>query len=477
MHDSNLAPRPSIVDAENAVLGSILIDGNLINAASALLNPGDFYKTDNKDIYSAMLEMYKNSIPIDILTLFEYLQSNNKAEKVGGSSYLTYLTEIVPTTANTEYYSKLVKESSKQRTISQLTEQITNDLKQNKINSEQATEKLNKFISDISIESSENEIVQLSKKKTIRPREYILEGLIPKDYPTTLFGGGGVGKSYLGVFFGINACIGGRTFLNKQFYKEPLNTLYLDYELDEDDITHRAIKISNGLGLEEIPDNFFYKSPEVNISQLIHKLPNYIKAYDIKFIVIDSMGASGLDSMDEKAVIYIYSKLPKLGVTSLLLDHQSKQQPQEYEKTKTPYGSAYKSFLSRSVIHIVQKGKNDNCSTVQLLHKKTNFGKECDNEFIDFIFDEENNSVFIVESTSKFNKDNQIQLVQDYIQKAYDEGKELIQSDLIEKLKDSIKKDKLRELLEQGKGKYWNIIEGKINNSKIYVPLNADLES
>lgn len=208
---------------------------------------------------------------------------------------------------------------------------------------------------------------------------------------------------------------------------------------------------------------------------MIHKLPNYIKGHDIRFVVFDSMGASGLDSMDEKEVIYIYSKLRQLGVTSLLLDHQSKQQPQEYEKTKTPYGSAYKSFLSRSVIHIIPKGKKDNCSTVQLLHKKTNFGKECDSVYIDFIFDEENNAVFIVESASKLNKDNQVQLVKDYIIKSANEGKEPNQSDLIEGLKESIKKDKLRNILEQGNGKYWNVVAGMINNTKIYVPLNNEI--
>lgn len=176
---SEVKPSPNNPDAEHAVLGSIIIEGRLINKVSGLLKPEDFYNSVNKEIFSAMLQMHESKIPIDILTLFEFLKSDNKAEKVGGSSHLTYLTEIVPTTANIEYYSRLVKESSKQRKISQFTEQITNNLKQNKINSDKAIEKLNKLISDISIELNENEIVQLSKKKTIRPREYILEGLIP----------------------------------------------------------------------------------------------------------------------------------------------------------------------------------------------------------------------------------------------------------------------------------------------------------
>jgi replicative DNA helicase len=106
-------PLPQNVEAEQAVLGALIIEGSLINEVLEVLTPDDFYKYSHKNILNAMIELDKATKPIDILTVFEYLKSKgHMLEDVGGSNYLTYLTEIVPTTANITYYSQIVKEKS-----------------------------------------------------------------------------------------------------------------------------------------------------------------------------------------------------------------------------------------------------------------------------------------------------------------------------------------------------------------------------
>src|SRR3990170_4054826 len=104
-------PLPQNIEAEQAVLGGVLIEGVAINQVLEILTTEDFYRESHRKIFEAMIELDKNSSPIDILTLFDYLKSQGQLlEEVGGSSYLTYLTEIVPSVANIGYYAKLVKE-------------------------------------------------------------------------------------------------------------------------------------------------------------------------------------------------------------------------------------------------------------------------------------------------------------------------------------------------------------------------------
>ena len=106
-------PLPQNIEAEQAVLGALIIEGSLINEVLEVLTPDDFYRDSHKNILNAMIELDKATNPIDILTVFEFLKSkDHMLEDVGGSNYLTYLTEIVPTTANITYYSKIVKEKS-----------------------------------------------------------------------------------------------------------------------------------------------------------------------------------------------------------------------------------------------------------------------------------------------------------------------------------------------------------------------------
>ncbi len=104
---------PQNLEAEQAVLGASLIESSAINQVMEILTADDFYKEAHRKIYNAMIDLDRDNKPIDLLTLFDYLKGNgNLLEEVGESSYLTYLTEIVPATENVSYYAKLVKEKS-----------------------------------------------------------------------------------------------------------------------------------------------------------------------------------------------------------------------------------------------------------------------------------------------------------------------------------------------------------------------------
>ena len=108
---------PHDIDAEQAVLGSMLTDKDAVNAAIETLKEDAFYRDDNRIIYQAIVNLYSKSEPIDIITLKDELESMDKFEQVGGYEYLASLPDKVPTTANVQKYIKIVEEKSILRSL------------------------------------------------------------------------------------------------------------------------------------------------------------------------------------------------------------------------------------------------------------------------------------------------------------------------------------------------------------------------
>ena len=114
--DFNKVP-PHDLEAEQAVIGSMLTDKEAVISAIEALSDADFYREDNKIIYSAIMNLYSKGEPIDIITLKSELSSMGKLEAIGGLEYLAELPEKVPTTANVDKYIKIVEEKSSLRTL------------------------------------------------------------------------------------------------------------------------------------------------------------------------------------------------------------------------------------------------------------------------------------------------------------------------------------------------------------------------
>ena len=114
--DFNKVP-PHDLEAEQAVIGSMLTDKEAVVSAIEFLSDNDFYREDNKLIFSAMMNLYGKGEPIDIITLKTELASMGKLEAIGGLEYLAELPEKVPTTANVDKYIKIVEEKATLRTL------------------------------------------------------------------------------------------------------------------------------------------------------------------------------------------------------------------------------------------------------------------------------------------------------------------------------------------------------------------------
>ena len=108
---------PHDIEAEQAVIGSMLTDMEAVVSSIENLKPEDFYREDNKLIFSAMVNLYNRSEPIDLITVKSELESMGKFDQVGGIEYLADLPEKVPTTANANKYIKIVEDKSTLRRL------------------------------------------------------------------------------------------------------------------------------------------------------------------------------------------------------------------------------------------------------------------------------------------------------------------------------------------------------------------------
>ena len=108
---------PHDIEAEQAILGSMLTDKDAVMAAMEILKIDDFYRDDNKAVFEAMMNLYSKSEPIDIITVKSELVSSGKFDKIGGLEYLAMLPEKVPTTTNVDKYIKIVEEKSMLRNL------------------------------------------------------------------------------------------------------------------------------------------------------------------------------------------------------------------------------------------------------------------------------------------------------------------------------------------------------------------------
>ena len=108
---------PHDIEAEQAIIGSMLTDKDAVISAIEVLKEEDFYREDNRAIYQAILNLYNRAEPIDIITVKAELESMGKFDQIGGLEYLAGLPEKVPTTANASKYIKIVEEKSTLRNL------------------------------------------------------------------------------------------------------------------------------------------------------------------------------------------------------------------------------------------------------------------------------------------------------------------------------------------------------------------------
>ena len=101
---------PQNIEAEGSVLGALIIDNNAIIKIADILYPEDFYLPKHRQIFEAILDLYKKNEPVDVLSLTNRLEEKNLLKEIGGVSFLTSLVNKTPTSAHVVHYAKIVHE-------------------------------------------------------------------------------------------------------------------------------------------------------------------------------------------------------------------------------------------------------------------------------------------------------------------------------------------------------------------------------
>lgn len=108
---------PQSIEAEQAFLGSVLIDKDAIMKVADIIEPEDFYRDDHGLIFGVMRKLFEKRRPIDMVTMTEELENAKKLEEIGGASYLTSLANGVPTAAHVTHYAEIIKNKSTLRKL------------------------------------------------------------------------------------------------------------------------------------------------------------------------------------------------------------------------------------------------------------------------------------------------------------------------------------------------------------------------
>nr|MBI5455884.1 replicative DNA helicase [Candidatus Levybacteria bacterium] len=161
---ANIKVSPHNGEAEQSVLGAILIDKDAIGLISEIISPRDFYNDINGIIFGAMLALYEGRKPIDVITLTRELKNDRNGQKVE-SSYLSDLVNVVPTAANIEQYAEIIRETSTKRNLITVGTQIA-----------ESSFKEDSQIGEL-LDKAESSIFAISQGHNIRGFSAIKEGL------------------------------------------------------------------------------------------------------------------------------------------------------------------------------------------------------------------------------------------------------------------------------------------------------------
>jgi replicative DNA helicase len=116
-HEDSARVPPQSIEAEQSVLGAVLLENKAINQALEILTADDFYRETHREIFRAMMELSDHNQPVDAITLTDALRTKSVLEQIGGPAYIAELADAVPTAANVDHYASIVRRKSILRSI------------------------------------------------------------------------------------------------------------------------------------------------------------------------------------------------------------------------------------------------------------------------------------------------------------------------------------------------------------------------
>jgi replicative DNA helicase len=160
---------PQHLEAEQSILGGILIENEAINRVTEILDADDFYRDAHRKIFNALINLSERDEPADLITLTNELRNIDQLDSVGGASYLASIIDSVPTAANIEYYAKIVKEKAILRKLIQTSTEIITQSYEDRGDVEGF------------LDEAERAIFEISEKR-VRPSFYPIKDIVKESF-------------------------------------------------------------------------------------------------------------------------------------------------------------------------------------------------------------------------------------------------------------------------------------------------------
>jgi len=154
---------PQNLEAEMAVLGSMLIDEEAVPVGVEMLKSDLFYKESHRLIFSAISQLFHRHKPVDLVTLTEELKGSGQLEAAGGAAYLSSLTAVVPTAANMTHYAKIIREKGMLRYLISASTRIVGECYENQDDVDQLIDRAEQILFELTNRSAETNAVPIKE--------------------------------------------------------------------------------------------------------------------------------------------------------------------------------------------------------------------------------------------------------------------------------------------------------------------------
>jgi hypothetical protein len=242
------APMPNNIEAERAVLGSILLHNPSLETVYDDIIPADFFHVNHQRIYQTMLSIHEDEKPIDTISMAEYLEKDHALELAGGVAYIESLQDGRPAIGNISYYASIVRDKSRLRKLIHQTEFVQKRALEGSATIDSLEDQFR-----LAIETQETKHTNGNGnghvgsslldflKMDFPPDEHLIEGLIPKGASVMIVALPHRMKSFFTTGMALACTVAGDKVMGKLEVKRPVKTMLVQVE-DPDKIVQKRIK-------------------------------------------------------------------------------------------------------------------------------------------------------------------------------------------------------------------------------------------
>ncbi len=247
---------PCNLDAERSILGAILLDNAALQKVFHLLSTADFFLPQNSLLYSTMLALHEDQLPIDLISLTEELGTSGKLQTAGGAAYISSLMDGLARVSNVVYHAELVREKARLRGLIYLAHKVQCEAMEDAGSANQLVQSAEVSFRELAAPAhDENPAVVVGFQSLITrecaPIEYAIDPLLSKRGTGEVYGWRGTGKSFVCTQMAVDIAMGSDTIWGGHrgagghwTITRPFRQLYVYGEMDESEVQERVREIA-----------------------------------------------------------------------------------------------------------------------------------------------------------------------------------------------------------------------------------------